>query len=71
MDKYVKKNNFGLKGEIEIPSDKSISHRAIMLLSLAKGKARIENFSKGADCHSTLNLFSQLGVEYEFLSCLL
>ncbi|MGN0017609.1 MAG: 3-phosphoshikimate 1-carboxyvinyltransferase [Candidatus Gastranaerophilaceae bacterium] len=68
MDKYVEKNNFGLKGEIEIPSDKSISHRAIMLLSLAKGKARIENFSKGADCHSTLNLFSQLGVEYEFLS---
>ncbi len=52
-----------LKGEIIIPADKSVSHRAIMISSLAKGKSRITNFSSGADCWSTLNLFKNLGVE--------
>ena len=66
MNKIVEKNVNGLKGEIVIPSDKSLSHRAIMLNSIAKGEAKIENFSKGADCHSTLNLFKNLGVEVEF-----
>ena len=51
-----------LKGEITIPADKSISHRAIMLASLAKGESLINNFSSGADCRSTLNIFKQLGV---------
>ena len=68
MDKNVEKNKNGLKGEILIPSDKSLSHRAIMISSLAKGAAKIENFSAGADCHSTLNLFKNLGVEIEFKS---
>ena len=52
-----------LKGEILIPADKSISHRAVMLASLAKGKSVITNFSSGADCWSTLKIFKQLGVE--------
>ena len=52
-----------LKGEITIPADKSISHRVIMLASLAKGDSVISNFSSGADCWSTLNIFKQLGVE--------
>ena len=68
MDKIVSKITSGLKGEIVIPSDKSISHRAVMFASLAVGKTKITNFSKGADCHSTLKVFSQLGIEYEFLS---
>lgn len=68
MDKIVEKNIKGLKGEIVIPSDKSISHRTIMISSLAKGKTKIKNFSKGADCHSTLKVFSQLGIEHEFLA---
>ena len=51
-----------LKGEITIPADKSISHRAIMLASLAKGESLINNISSGADCRSTLNIFKQLGV---------
>ena len=68
MEKIVEKNKSGLKGEIVIPSDKSLSHRAIMISSLAKGTAKIENFSKGADCHSTLNLFKNLGVDIEFKS---
>lgn len=68
MDKIVEKNIKGLKGEIVIPSDKSLSHRAVMLSSIACGAAKIDNFSKGKDCHSTLNLFKQLGLEVEFLS---
>lgn len=56
-----------LRGEITIPADKSISHRAVMLASLAHGKSIIHNFSSGADCKSTLNLFKQLGVKSEFL----
>lgn len=62
----VSKNIKGLKGAITIPADKSISHRAIMFSSLAKGVSTIENFSKGADCHSTLSVFKSLGVEAEF-----
>lgn len=68
MDKIVEKNISGLNGEIVIPSDKSLSHRAIMISSLAKGIAKINNFSHGADCHSTLNLFKNLGVDIEFQS---
>lgn len=56
----------GLKGEITIPSDKSISHRAVMFSSLAKGISKIENFSRGADCMSTLEVCKSLGIEAEF-----
>ena len=52
-----------LVGEITIPADKSVSHRAIMFASLAKGRSIISNFSSGADCWSTLNAFRALGVE--------
>ena len=63
MKKIVKKLTKGLNGEITIPADKSISHRAVMFASLAKGKSTISNFSSGADCWSTLNAFRDLGVE--------
>ena len=56
-----------LKGSITIPSDKSISHRAVMFSSIAQGECIIRNFSSGADCHSTLNLFKNLGVNIQFL----
>lgn len=52
-----------LTGNITIPADKSISHRAIMLSSIAKGDCIIKNVSKCADCWSTLNLFRNLGIE--------
>lgn len=55
-----------LKGAITIPSDKSISHRAVMFASLAKGTSVIENFSHGADCMSTLEVCKNLGVNAEF-----
>ena len=63
MNKIIQKRVNGLKGEITIPSDKSISHRSIMFSSLAKGRSVIHNFSNGADCRSTKKLFEQLGIE--------
>ena len=63
MQKKVSINTKPLKGEISIPADKSISHRAVMLSSLAKGKSIIRNFSDGQDPLSTLKIFNQLGIE--------
>ena len=57
-----------LKGTITIPSDKSISHRAVMFSSIAEGECTVSNFSSGADCHSTLNLFKSLGVDIQFIN---
>ena len=49
-----------LKGEIKIPADKSITHRAFMFSALTKRKCKISNFSKGADCMSTLKIIKQI-----------
>ena len=68
MKKNVKAINKPLSGEIEIPSDKSISHRAIMFSSLAKGRSIIKNFSKGADCISSLNVCRNLGVDINYIN---
>lgn len=54
-----------LKGEITIPGDKSISHRAIMLGSLAEGTTEISNFLQGADCLSTMECFRSMGISIE------
>ena len=54
-----------MNGEITIPGDKSISHRAIMLGSLADGTTEITNFLQGADCLSTIACFRQMGVSIE------
>ena len=54
-----------IKGEISLPGDKSISHRAIMLGSIAQGKTRVKGFSDCADCRNTLNAFLKLGIEIE------
>lgn len=63
---YQTKNAKKLKGSIIIPPDKSISHRAAMFAALTKGVVNIKNFSKGADCHSTLKIVQQLGCEVKF-----
>ena len=55
----------GLKGEITIPGDKSISHRAIMLGSLAGGTTRIQHFLESADCMATIHCFRKLGIDIE------
>lgn len=54
-----------LKGEINIPGDKSISHRSIMLGSIAQGTTEITHFLKGADCLSTISCFRKMGIEIE------
>lgn len=64
MQKFVEKDFKTLNGEIIIPADKSMSHRAIIFSSLAKGQSIIKNFSDGQDPFSTLNIFKQLGVEF-------
>jgi 3-phosphoshikimate 1-carboxyvinyltransferase len=52
-----------LDGEVVPPGDKSISHRAAVLNSLAKGKAQIDSFAPGADCLSTVRCLRALGVK--------
>jgi 3-phosphoshikimate 1-carboxyvinyltransferase len=51
-----------VRGRLRVPGDKSVSHRAAMLASLAAGRTRIENFSSSADCASTLDALRGLGV---------
>ncbi len=52
-----------LSGSIALPGDKSISHRYAMIASIAEGPTRIQNYSTGADCHSTLGCIRALGIE--------
>ncbi|MBP3932210.1 MAG: 3-phosphoshikimate 1-carboxyvinyltransferase [Peptostreptococcaceae bacterium] len=52
-----------LKGTFELIGDKSISHRAIMFSSIAKGKTKITNFLMGQDCLSTIDCFRKMGVD--------
>ncbi len=52
-------------GSLRLPGDKSISHRYAMLAAIAEGTTRLENFSTGADCASTLGCVRALGVEVE------
>ncbi len=54
-----------LKGELSVPGDKSISHRAVMLGSLANGTTEIENFLTGADCLSTIACFRAMGTDIQ------
>lgn len=54
-----------LKGEITVPGDKSISHRSIMLGSLAKGTTEVTGFLQGADCLSSIACFQKMGIEIE------
>ena len=51
-------------GGLRLPGDKSISHRYAMLAAIAEGKSRLENYSSGADCASTLSCLRTLGVQW-------
>ncbi len=55
----------GLRGTVLLPGDKSISHRYAMLAGIAEGPSRLENYSTGADCASTLGCMRALGVTWE------
>lgn len=54
-----------LKGEVTVPGDKSISHRAVMFGALSKGTTEVTNFLQGADCLSTIDCFRRLGIAIE------
>jgi 3-phosphoshikimate 1-carboxyvinyltransferase len=54
-----------VRGSLQLPGDKSISHRAAIIAALARGRSRIENFSTGEDCASTLACLRQLGIAIE------
>ena len=54
-----------VRGVVELPGDKSISHRYAMLAGIAEGHSRLENYSTGADCASTLACMRALGVNWE------
>jgi 3-phosphoshikimate 1-carboxyvinyltransferase len=54
-----------VRGSVSLPGDKSISHRYAMLAALADGPSRLENYSTGADCASTLGCLRSLGVKWE------
>ncbi len=53
-----------LEGEISVPGDKSISHRALILNSLAVGRSQLTNLSPGKDCLSTMNCLKALGIKF-------
>lgn len=59
--KYLKP----LKGEVTVPGDKSISHRAVMFGAISKGTTEVTNFLQGADCLSTIDCFRRLGIDIE------
>ncbi|SIS39204.1 3-phosphoshikimate 1-carboxyvinyltransferase [Kroppenstedtia eburnea] len=51
-----------LRGEVRVPGDKSISHRAVMFGAVAEGRSRVEGFLPGADCLGTIECFRRMGV---------
>lgn len=60
---FTKKNR--IRGEVSIPGDKSISHRAVMFGALSQGITEVTGFLQGADCLSTISCFNRLGIEIE------
>ena len=55
----------GLKGQIQVPGDKSISHRSVMFGSIAQGTTEIHGYLQGADCLSTISCFQKMGISIE------
>jgi 3-phosphoshikimate 1-carboxyvinyltransferase len=63
MESVELKKSSGLSGELLLPPDKSISHRAIMFASIARGTSTVRNFLRAEDPLSTMNAFRMLGIE--------
>lgn len=53
------------RGEIRVPGDKSITHRALFAAQISGGEGRLENFSPALDCHRTMTALAQMGLEYQ------
>ncbi len=62
MQNYIVRPSKGIRGEIVVPGDKSISHRSIMLGSIARGETTVCGFLRGEDNIATLNAFRAMGV---------
>lgn len=62
MDKVVKPVE-RLKGEISLPGDKSISHRAVFIGGISKGKTKAKNFLRADDCLRTVSAFRDMGID--------
>jgi 3-phosphoshikimate 1-carboxyvinyltransferase len=65
MNQIVVQGGDPLRGQLALPGDKSISHRALLLGAIADGTSRIENFLPAADCLATLNAVCALSIEVE------
>jgi len=65
MDWTIRKQEQGLRGELEVPPDKSISHRAVILGAISNGKCHVKNFLFGEDCLSTIEAFRSMGVRID------
>ena len=61
---YLVKPAESIKGEIKVPGDKSITHRAMMLASIASGQSRLTGVLEGEDCLATKKVFEHLGVNF-------
>lgn len=55
-----------IEGEVHLPGDKSISHRAVILNSVARGESKVSNFSWAGDCLATVSCLRALGVKIDF-----
>jgi 3-phosphoshikimate 1-carboxyvinyltransferase len=65
VSKQIVRPACSISGSLEVPGDKSISHRYAMLSALSEGPSEITHFSAAADCRSTLDCLSRLGVKIE------
>jgi 3-phosphoshikimate 1-carboxyvinyltransferase len=66
MKGFVIRSVSGIRAKLSLSGDKSISHRAVILAAIAKGKTRIENFPANKDCLSTVSAFRRLGIRISF-----
>ena len=65
MSAWIASRGTALHGEIAVPGDKSVSHRAVILGAIAEGTTRIEGFLEGEDTRATAAIFARLGVRIE------
>lgn len=65
MDWKIRASGKPLRGEVIVPPDKSVSHRAVMFGALCSGKVKIRNFLFAEDCMRTLNAFTEMGCRIE------
>lgn len=65
MSSLTVKSARSLRGAIEVPGDKSVTHRAVMLASLAQGRSSIAGYCRGEDCLNTMRACRAMGIEIQ------